>query len=144
MMKKFIKDNRGQVLYAVIVTVMFMGTISMITMGLTLSNYRAALQKQQHVTDYYAADAVAELIRMDELSVAFDEAGIAKINAETYDIADESTTSVITVLKEDNTYTITTDTATIKMTIVEVEDNGTKYNVFESWEVSYHAEKPAE
>ena len=144
MMKKFIKDNRGQVLYAVIVTVMFMGTISMITMGLTLSNYRAALQKQQHVTDYYAADAVAELIRMDELSVAFDEAGIAKINAETYDIADESTTSVITVLKEDNTYTITTDTATIKMTIVEVEDNGTKYNVFKSWEVSYHAEQPAE
>ena len=109
MMKKFIKDNRGQVLYAVIVTVMFMGVVSMITMGLTLSNYRAALQKQQHVTDYYAADAVAELIRMDELSVAFDEAGIAKINAETYDVADESTTSVITVLKEDNTYTITTD-----------------------------------
>lgn len=144
MIKRFIKDNRGQVLYAVIVTVMFMGVVSMITMGLTLSNYRAALQKQQHVTDYYAADAVAELIRMDELSVAFDEAGIAKINAETYDVADESTTSVITVLKEDNTYTITTDTATIKMTIVEVEDNGTKYNVFESWEVSYHAEQPAE
>ena len=136
MMKKFIKDNRGQVLYAVIVTVMFMGVVSMITMGLTLSNYRAALQKQQHVTDYYAADAVAELIRMDELSVAFDEAGIAKINAETYDVADESTTSVITVLKEDNTYTITTDTATIVTTI-----EGKK---FISWEVSYHAEQPAE
>ena len=136
MIKRFIKDNRGQVLYAVIVTVMFMGVVSMITMGLTLSNYRAALQKQQHVTDYYAADAVAELIRMDELSVAFDEAGIAKINAETYDIADESTTSVIIVLKEDNTYTITTDTATIVTTI-----EGKK---FISWEVSYHAEKPAE
>ena len=136
MIKRFIKDNRGQVLYAVIVTVMFMGVVSMITMGLTLSNYRAALQKQQHVTDYYAADAVAELIRMDELSVAFDEAGIAKINAETYDVADESTTSVITVLKEDNTYTITTDTATIVTTI-----EGKK---FISWEVSYHAEKPAE
>ena len=60
MLKKFIKDNRGQVLYAVLVTVMFVGMISMLTMGLTLRNYNVALQKQQRVADYYAADAVAE------------------------------------------------------------------------------------
>ena len=61
MLKKFIKDNRGQVLYAVLVTVMFVGMISMLTMGLTLRNYNVALQKQQRVADYYAADAAAEM-----------------------------------------------------------------------------------
>ncbi len=131
--KKFMKDNRGQVLYAVIVTVMFMGVLSMIAMGLTLSNYHDALDKQQHVSDYYAADAVAELIRIGKLPVSDTP---TKIDAETFETAEESSTRVVTVEKNGNAYTITADTATIVMTI---EDNK-----FTSWEVSYHAEQPAE
>ena len=38
MTKRFFKDNRGQVLYAVIVAVMFIGLLSMTAMGLTLKN----------------------------------------------------------------------------------------------------------
>ncbi|MBO5758270.1 MAG: hypothetical protein J6S28_11300 [Clostridia bacterium] len=136
MMKKFIKDNRGQVLYAVIVTVMFMGTISMITMGLTLSNYRAALQKQQHVTDYYAADAVAELIRIGGISFEEGEFEI-KVDADTF-VKTNQEENTISVKRDSDTqaYTIITDTATIVTTI--------KNNEFTSWEVSYHAEQPAE
>ena len=122
MMKKFIKDNRGQVLYAVIVTVMFMGVVSMITMGLTLSNYHAALQKQQHVTDYYAADAAAEMLR---------------INGDTGDTIDaiESSWDVdISEPTSDNGityYIITNDTVTLEV--------GIKDKQFKHWEVSYHA-----
>ena len=122
MMKKFIKDNRGQVLYAVIVTVMFMGVVSMITMGLTLSNYRAALQKQQHVTDYYAADAAAEMLR---------------INGDTGDTIDaiESSWNVDisepTLDNEITYYIITNDTVTLEV--------GIKDKQFKHWEVSYHA-----
>ena len=131
MMKKFIKDNRGQVLYAVIVTVMFMGTISMITMGLTLSNYRAALQKQQHVTDYYAADAVAELIRIGGISFEEGESEI-KVDADTF-VKTNQEENTISVKRDSDTqaYTIITDTATIVITI--------ENNEFTSWEVSYHA-----
>ena len=75
MLKKFIKDNRGQVLYAVLVTVMFVGMISMLTMGLTLRNYNVALQKQQRVADYYAADAVAEQIRIGAIQLQEDASG---------------------------------------------------------------------
>lgn len=133
MMKKFIKDNRGQVLYAVIVTIMFMGVLSMIAMGLTLSNYRAALQKQQHVSDYYAADAVAELIRIGALPVALTDNVPAEIDAETYGYAGINSTSIVTVTKKDDTYTIESATATIVAEIDVVNKQ------FKSWEVSYHA-----
>ena len=132
-MKKFIKDNRGQVLYAVIVTIMFMGVLSMIAMGLTLSNYRAALQKQQHVSDYYAADAVAELIRIGALPVDLTDNVPAEIDAETYGYADNDSTSIVTVTKKDDTYTIESATATI-VAEIDVENKQ-----FKSWEVSYHA-----
>lgn len=117
MMKKFIKDNRGQVLYAVIVTIMFMGVLSMIAMGLTLSNYRAALQKQQHVSDYYAADAAAEMLRLSD-----------NISEDIDDIKSEWN---VDITCEENVYIITSATATIQTKIVE--------HKFESWEVSYHA-----
>jgi hypothetical protein len=118
MMKKFIKDNRGQVLYAVIVTVMFMGVVSMITMGLTLSNYRAALQKQQHVTDYYAADAAAELIRLGSpLEDVKTQWNVSVSDPETVDGV--------------STYTITYGTVTI-VTAIQGDE-------FIRWEVSYHA-----
>ncbi len=122
-MKRLIKDNRGQMLYAVIVTMMFISMLAMIAMGLTLKNYHAAVQKQQHVTDYYAADAVAELIRIDK-----------------YDPADESWQDVtVTVLNEDDDayYEITCRTVTIR-TIINQDKK------FESWEVSYHAEQQNE
>ena len=119
MMKKFIKDNRGQVLYAVIVTVMFMGTISMITMGLTLSNYRAALQKQQHVTDYYAADAAAEMLRINGNTIAAIE------SSWDVDISEPTSDNGITY------YIITNDTVTLEV--------GIKDKQFKHWEVSYHA-----
>lgn len=123
MTKKFIKDNRGQILYAVLVTVMFLGVLSMITMGLTLQNYHATQQKQAHVTDYYAADAAAELLRIgeapDEVAAAWD-----------VEISDLGTIEGITY------YEITNTTVTIK---IGIKDQG-----FASWEVSYHAKEPAE
>ena len=118
MMKRFIKDNRGQVLYAVLVTIMFIGLLSMITMGLTLKNYQAAVNKQQHVSDYYAADAVAELIRIGEESVA---------SGETKPIGD------VQVQNANGQYTLTCGTVTIKTIIEDLE--------FKGWEVSYHADK---
>lgn len=120
MIKRFVKDNRGQVLYAVLVTVMFIGMLSMITMGLTLKNYNASLNKQQHVSDYYAADAVAELIRIGEVEVS---------GTTTVDFEDES----VEVTNTDETYTIVTDTVTI---VTEIDTGNRK---FKSWEVSYHA-----
>ena len=133
MIKKFIKDNRGQVLYAVIVTVMFVGLISMTTMGLTLRNYNAAVQKQQHVSDYYAADAVAELIRVGKIIVV----DSTVINAATYDSVanpDEAPLNSIFVTSGvDDIYIITCGTVTIKATI-DVDNQQ-----FKSWEVSYHA-----
>lgn len=69
MTKKFIKDNRGQVLYAVVVTVMFVGVLSMITMGMTLKNYQNAVKKQENIRNYYAADAVVEMIRVGAIEI---------------------------------------------------------------------------
>lgn len=116
MMKRFIKDNRGQVLYAVVVTVMFLSVLSMIAMGLTLQNYHAAGQKQQHVTDYYAADAAAELLRIgknaDEVKADWDV---------------EITLPEGEILYHE----ITCGTVTIT-TVIEGGE-------FKSWEVSYHA-----
>ena len=113
-MKRLIKDNRGQMLYAVIVTVMFVSMLAMIAMGLTLKNYHAAVQKQQHVTDYYAADAAAELIRIGKgVDYAKTEFGV--------EIEMTGTT----------TSTIVKDTVTI---VTEIQDGE-----FKSWEVSYHA-----
>ena len=120
MIKRFVKDNRGQVLYAVLVTVMFIGMLSMITMGLTLKNYNASLNKQQHVSDYYAADAVAELIRIEKETVGNGETKIVSFDGES-----------VEVTNTDGTYEIVTDTATIVTRI----NNGK----FKSWEVSYHA-----
>lgn len=113
MIKRFVKDNRGQVLYAVLVTVMFIGMLSMITMGLTLKNYNASLNKQQHVSDYYAADAVAELIRIGEYE------------------ANKNAWNAVVTNDDSGEYTITCGTTTIKTKIVDGK--------FESWEVSYHA-----
>lgn len=118
MIKRFFKDNRGQVLYAVLVTVMFIGMLSMITMGLTLKNYNASLNKQQHVSDYYAADAVAELYRIGEYS--------ADTSAETL----KQDWNVVVKI-DGNEYTITCGTVTITTTI--------ESGKFTSWEVSYHA-----
>lgn len=118
MIKKFMKDNRGQVLYAVIVAVMFVGMLSMLTLGLTLRNYQAAAQKQQHVTDYYAADAVAELIRIGEITGDQDHYVIFE-------------TVTVHVINDGGTYTITCGTVTI-----EADIEAKKFN---SWEVSYHA-----
>ena len=119
MMKTFIKDNRGQVLYAVLVAVVFLAVLSMIAMGLTLQHYHAAAIKQQHVTDYYEADAAAELIRsghdLNEIREAWD-VEITQPNA------DEGIAY----------YTITCRTVTIR---TEIEAGQ-----FKSWEVSYHAE----
>ena len=114
-MKKLIKDNRGQVLYAVLVTVMFVATLSMIAMGLTLKNYHAAVQKQQHVTDYYTADAAAELIRIGtDVGAVESEWGVE-------------------ITQDGNQYTIVRGTVTI-VTRIDGQE-------FKSWEVSYHADK---
>ena len=130
MIKKFIKDNRGQVLYAVIVTVMFVGLISMTTMGLTLRNYNAAVQKQQHVSDYYAADAVAELIRIGKISFNSNKIAIdATMFTET--VTDENSSDVIWVTKTGDSYEIVAKTVTV-LTVIEDKQ-------FTSWEVSYHA-----
>lgn len=133
MMKKFIKDNRGQVLYAVIIAVMFVGMLSMTAMGLTLKNYQSAVKKQQHVRDYYAADAIAELIRIKALPVDLTDNVPAEIDAETYGEADNQSTSIVTVTKKDDTYTIESATATI---VAEIDVDNKQ---FKSWEVSYHA-----
>ena len=130
MTKKFLKDNRGQVLYAVLVTVMFLGVLSMITMGLTLQHYHAAQQKQAHVTDYYAADAVAELIRIEKIIVSDEE---VKVDADTFAVDAEGE---ILVKKEGAKYKITAETVTLTV--------GIENENFTSWEVSYHAKQPAE
>ena len=118
MIKRFIKDNRGQVLYAVIIAIVFIGMLSMTAMGLTLKNYQVSLQKQQRVADYYAADAVAELIRIGKISVDSEE------NQEISEYG-------VTVTNKDGIYIIEAGTATIKTTIDQQK--------FVSWEVSYHA-----
>ena len=135
MLKKFIKDNRGQVLYAVLVTVMFVGMISMLTMGLTLRNYNVALQKQQRVADYYAADAAAEMLRL----------GIAVNQVQ------DAYEGVKIVPGENNqAYTITCGTVTITMKLLEINPSGEDDTViapqyeFSRWEVSYHEKSPAE
>ncbi|MBE6675535.1 MAG: hypothetical protein E7594_01705 [Ruminococcaceae bacterium] len=85
MTKKFIKDNRGQVLYAVVVTVMFVGVLSMITMGMTLKNYQNAVKKQENIRNYYAADAVVEKIRVGAIAFIDD----SEIRDEEYDATAE-------------------------------------------------------
>lgn len=120
MTKKFLMDNRGQVLYAVLVTVMFLGVLSMITMGLTLQHYHAAQQKQAHVTDYYAADAVAEMLRIQG------DSNIEAIETE-WNVEIDNSIEV----NEIKYYTIEHGTVTLTVGIKDKE--------FKSWEVSYHA-----
>ena len=130
MTKRFFKDNRGQVLYAVIVAVMFIGLLSMTAMGLTLKNYQASLQKQERVADYYAADAVAELIRIGKIEVSGDT--VVLIDAKTFTPSTDGTIVVNKVATQDgDAYKIQTDTATLTVSI--------EGGQFESWEVSYHA-----
>ena len=130
MTKRFFKDNRGQVLYAVIVAVMFIGLLSMTAMGLTLKNYQASLQKQERVADYYAADAVAELIRIGKIEVSGDT--VVLIDAKTFTPSTDGTIVVTKVATQDgDAYKIQTDTATLTVSI--------EGGQFESWEVSYHA-----
>lgn len=149
MTKKFLKDNRGQVLYAVLVTVMFLGVLSMITMGLTLQHYHAAQQKQAHVTDYYAADAVAELLRIGEISVSDEE---KMFNPDDFTEATDYEDKNNVYVKKDgthnggegddafvvNTYIITKGTVTLTVEI-QTPTVETKAPTFVSWEVSYHA-----
>ena len=146
MTKRFVKDNRGQVIYAVIITMVFIGMLAMIAMGLTLKNYHAAQQKQQRTADYYAADAVAELIRIgefEEIQAINEGAGdkLLLINLETYtvilqeDAANAEAVATVTWTGDD-VYTIVTDTATV---VAKIADNK-----FHSWEVSYHAAKAQE
>ena len=146
MTKRFVKDNRGQVIYAVIITMVFIGMLAMIAMGLTLKNYHAAQQKQQRTADYYAADAVAELIRIgefEEIQAINEGAGdkLLLINLETYAVISQedaaNAEAIATVTwTSDNVYTIVTDTATV---VAKIADNK-----FHSWEVSYHAAKAQE
>ena len=83
---------------------------------------RAALQKQQHVTDYYAADAAAELIRIGT--------PLADVKAQwNVTVSEPETVGAVT------TYTITYGTVTI---ITDIQDEK-----FVGWEVSYHAAQPA-
>ena len=124
MIKRFMKDNRGQVLYVVIVTMMFLALLAVITMGLTLQNYHAAQQKKQYAEDYYAADAVAELIRIGEYSDATQQEWDADVSPAP--TADENG-------RLDGTYTIVRGTVTLKVTI-EGEN-------FKGWEVSYRAKQ---
>ena len=139
MTKRFVKDNRGQVIYAVIITMVFIGMLAMIAMGLTLKNYHAAQQKQQRTADYYAADAVAELIRIGEIDI--DGRDPVSIDLETYtvilqeDAANAEAIATVTWTGDD-VYTIVTDTATV---VAKIADNK-----FHSWEVSYHAAKAQE
>ncbi len=65
MTKKFWKDNRGQMIYAVVVAIMFLSVLSMIAMGLSLQHYHAAVQKQENIANYYIADAAVEMIRIE-------------------------------------------------------------------------------
>ena len=139
MTKRFVKDNRGQVIYAVIITMVFIGMLAMIAMGLTLKNYHAAQQKQQRTADYYAADAVAELIRIGEIVI--DGSDPVSIDLETYTVISQGNAAnaeaIATVTRtSDNVYTIVTDTATV---VAKIADNK-----FHSWEVSYHAAKAQE
>ena len=147
MTKRFVKDNRGQVIYAVIITMVFIGMLAMIAMGLTLKNYHAAQQKQQRTADYYAADAVAELIRIGEFEeIQAINAGegnnkLLLINLETYTVISQgdaaNAEAIATVTwTGDDVYTIVTDTATV---VAKIADNK-----FHSWEVSYHAAKAQE
>lgn len=123
MIKRFIKDNRGQVLYVVIVTMMFLALLSVITMGLTLQNYHAAQQKQQYAADYYAADAVAEMIRIGEY-IKDDPRWNATVEPEP--VANE-------LGNYSGEFTIVKGTVTLK---VAVQDGK-----FTSWEVSYRAKQ---
>ena len=138
MIKRFIKDNRGQVLYAVIVAIMFIGLLSMTAMGLTLKNYQASLQKQQRVSDYYAADAVAELIRIGKIEVSGDT---VLIDAKTLTPSNDGTIVVTKVATQDDdgAYQIQTDTVTLIIALKTITENETQKTIFTRWEVSYHA-----
>lgn len=135
MTKKFIKDNRGQVLYAVIVTVMFMGVLSMIAMGMTLKNYQSAVKKQENLRNYYAADAVVEKIRVgaiefkDDSDIRDEEYGanakrLEKGDTETVSETetnsqegDELTKTKETISIHKETYQVTCETTIITVTM---------------------------
>lgn len=121
MTKKFIKDNRGQVLYAVIVTVMFMGVLSMIAMGMTLKNYQSAVKKQENLRNYYAADAVVERIRVGEIVI--EQAGDEEYMDE-YDATVQRLTldELPTVSEDEATSTSDSEQKTIKTTISEYNE----------------------
>ncbi|MBR2445687.1 MAG: hypothetical protein IKB28_03360 [Clostridia bacterium] len=150
MTKKFIKNNRGQVLYAVVVTVMFVGVLSMITMGMTLKNYQNAVKKQENLRNYYAADAVVEMIRVDlEKTVDIEELENKWPGME---ITNDSHDTVSTEYIE--TYTIKYYSVTIKVGMKVVEEITSSEETTEetaeastkvtrtiiSWEVRYNAE----
>ena len=129
MTKKFWKDNRGQMIYAVIVAIMFLSVLSMIAMGLSLQHYHAAVQKQENIVDYYAADAVAELVRITPgLDVETEALASLKTTAQDKWQAEVSDPVVDNGV---STYTITR--GSVKIVV------GIQNNEFTSWEVSYNA-----
>lgn len=129
MTKKFWKDNRGQMIYAVVVAIMFLSVLSMIAMGLSLQHYHAAVQKQENIVDYYAADAVAELVRITPgLDVETEALASLKTTAQDKWQAEVSDPVVVNDIP---TYTITR--GSVKIVV------GIQNNEFTSWEVSYNA-----
>lgn len=144
MTKKFWKDNRGQMIYAVVVAIMFLSVLSMIAMGLSLQHYHAAVQKQENIVDYYAADAVAELVRkrlggfeVAELQSDSESEEKTPYEEEFDDVYALAVTewqakvSAPTIVEEVPTYTITR--GSVKIVV------GIQNNEFTSWEVSYNA-----
>lgn len=131
MTKKFWKDNRGQMIYAVVVAVMFLSVLSMIAMGLSLQHYHAAVQKQENIANYYKADAVAELIRKDVYNP--NNPDHVKLIQSQWDCTIEINGEVITLRCDNVSITFTKET----LSPSEGEESGK--TVFTSWEVSYNA-----
>ena len=131
MTKKFWKDNRGQMIYAVVVAIMFLSVLSMIAMGLSLQHYHAAVQKQENIANYYKVDAAAELIRKGEYDPTKQE-DIDLIQSQ-WGCTIETNEDAITLRCNNVSITFTTQT----LPPLEGEESGK--TVFTSWEVSYNA-----
>ncbi|MBQ7378609.1 MAG: hypothetical protein IJW70_02880 [Clostridia bacterium] len=153
MTKKFWKDNRGQMIYAVVVAVMFLSVLSMIAMGLSLQHYHAAVQKQENIANYYKADAAVEIIRIELMKAesaaaeepapteAAEENGENAENEQSPLLAEDTKNKIqsdwgVTIsnlTKTDGVYTYTVSCGNVAVTV------SMKNNEFTSWEVSYNA-----
>lgn len=154
MTKKFWKDNRGQMIYAVVVAIMFLSVLSMIAMGLSLQHYHAAVQKQENIANYYKVDAAAEMIRIELMKAenatpeeAAEENGENAENEQSPLLAEDTINTIqndwdVTISNltkndgadgADGVYTYTVSCGNVAVT-VSMENNE-----FTSWEVSYNA-----